>query len=504
MRFQRASGLLLHITSLPSNFGIGDLGPMAYRFVDFLAASKQSIWQILPLTPTGYGDSPYQSFSAFAGNTKMISPELLIEDGLLSVDDVQGAPTGDPDRVDYGAAMEFKNTILAVAFNNFKTAGASKHRDDFDYFCDFAASWLDDYALFRALMKACNDTAWNSWSRELALREPAALAAAQNEHAEEIEAQKFYQYLFFKQWFQLKAYAKQNRVKIFGDMPIFVAHNSSDVWAHPELFKLKADGSPQVVAGVPPDYFSKDGQLWGNPIYRWDAMRATGFRWWIERMSATLQMVDLARIDHFRGFVSAWEVPAEDKTARNGEWVEVPGRELFQAFEANFKELPIVAEDLGVITPEVEQLRDDFGFPGMKVLQFGLGGEASNTYLPHHYTHNTAVYTGTHDNDTVVGWYEEKLKSKDEQAKRELNFCLNYLNSDGTEIHWDFVRAALSSVADLAILQLQDVLGLDSGARMNLPATDKGNWNWRARASMLTQEVSDRLREMTEIYGRAY
>jgi 4-alpha-glucanotransferase len=501
MKFKRASGILLHVTSLPSNFGIGDLGPTAYRFVDFLAVSKQSIWQILPLTPTGYGDSPYQSYSAFAGNTKMISPELLVEDELLSVEDIEGAPTGDPDRVDYGAVMEYKNKILAVAFNNFKNA--HKQRDDFEYFCDFAASWLDDYALFRALMKAHNDAPWNRWSKALALREPAAMAAAHIEHAEEIEAQKFYQYLFFKQWFLLKAYAKQKGVKIFGDMPIFVAHNSSDVWANPGLFKLKEDGSPEVVAGVPPDYFSKDGQLWGNPIYNWDAMREGGFKWWIERLTATLQMVDLVRIDHFRGFVSAWEVPAEDKTARNGEWVEVPGREIFQAFKTNFKELPIVAEDLGVITPEVEQLRDDFGFPGMKVLQFGLGGNSSNTYLPHHYTHNTAVYTGTHDNDTVVGWYEEKLKSKEEHDKRELNFCLHYLNSDGAEIHWDFVRAALSSVADLAILQLQDVLGLDSGARMNLPATDKGNWDWRAQAPMLTREVSDRLREMSEIYGRA-
>jgi 4-alpha-glucanotransferase len=503
MKFQRASGILLHITSLPSDFGIGDLGPMAYRFVDFLAVSKQSIWQILPLTPTGYGDSPYQSYSAFAGNTKMISPERLIEDGLLSPDDLQDVPAGDPDRVDYGAVMDFKNRILDIAFHNFKQAAGGTHLDDFEYFCDFAASWLNDYALFRALMKANNDAAWNTWSCDLALRDPVALAAAAHDLAEEIEAQKFYQYLFFKQWFQLKAYAKQHGVKIFGDMPIFVAHNSSDVWAHPEFFKLKDDGSPLVVAGVPPDYFSKDGQLWGNPIYSWDAMRATGFQWWIERMSAALQMVDLVRIDHFRGFVAAWEVPGEDTTARNGEWVEVPGREIFQAFKAAFKELPIVAEDLGVITPEVEALRDDFGFPGMKVLQFGLGGDASNTYLPHHYTQNTAVYTGTHDNDTVVGWYEEKLKSKEEPAKRELDFCLKYLNSDGEEIHWDFVRVALASVADLAILQLQDVLGLDSTARMNLPATDKGNWNWRARASMLTREVSARLRAMTEIYGRA-
>ncbi|MEW6129005.1 MAG: 4-alpha-glucanotransferase [Acidobacteriota bacterium] len=502
MKLQRASGILLHITSLPGEFGVGDLGPQAYRFIDFLAASKQTIWQILPLTPTGYGDSPYQSYSAFAGNTNMISPELLVEDELLSPADLQDAPTGDPDRVDFGAVVEFKNRILAQAYRNYKNSPSDKHHGDFSYFCDFAETWLDDYALFRALLKAHDDAAWNTWSRKLATREPEAMAQARLELAEEIEAQKFYQYLFFKQWFQLKAYAKQQHVKLFGDMPIFVAHNSSDVWAHPELFKLNEDGSPTVVAGVPPDYFSEDGQLWGNPIYRWEGMRASEFEWWIERMGATLQMVDLVRIDHFRGFISAWEVPAGDRTAKHGKWVEVPGREVFQAFKANFRELPIVAEDLGVITPEVEALRDDFQFPGMKILQFGLGGDARNTYLPHHYPRNAVVYTGTHDNDTVVGWYQEKLQSENPHSRRELNFCLKYLNSTGEAIHWDFIRAALASVADIAILQMQDVLGLNTGARMNLPATEKGNWNWRVRAEMMTKEVSERLREMTEIYGR--
>lgn len=503
MSFKRASGILLHITSLPSEYGIGDFGRMAYAVADFLAASKQGLWQILPLTPTGFGDSPYQSYSAFAGNTNMISPEKLLQEGLLSKDDLADTPKFNVDRVDFDAVIKFKTAILAKAFQQFKASANSQQRNEFETFCSYARRWLNDYALFRALMKAHNDSAWNTWPKDLALRDEAALVLARKDLHDEIEAQKFYQYLFFKQWFQLKAYCTEKRIQIVGDMPIFVAHNSSDVWANPELFKLKEDGSPEVVAGVPPDYFSEDGQLWGNPIYNWDAMRETNFQWWIERLRETLKLVDLVRIDHFRGFAAAWEVPAEDKTARNGEWVEVPGRELFETLQQAFEELPVFAEDLGVITPDVEQLRDDFNLSGMKVLQFGLGGDASNTYLPHHYTRNTVVYTGTHDNDTVVGWYESRKQSKEAYAKRELNFCLKYLHSTGEEIHWDFTRAAFSSVADTAIIQLQDLLGLDTNARMNLPATEEGNWNWRVRASMLTREVSDRLREMTELYSRA-
>jgi 4-alpha-glucanotransferase len=503
MSFKRASGILLHITSLPGDFGIGDFGRMAYAVVDFLAASKQALWQILPLTPTGFGDSPYQSYSAFAGNTYMISPEKLLQEGLLSNDDLADIPEFSVDRVDFNAVIKFKTEILGKAFHNFKHSTNAHQRMEFETFCSYARRWLNDYALFRALMKAHNDSAWNTWPRELALRDEAALVVARKELHDEIEAQKFYQYLFFKQWFQLKAYCAEKRVKIVGDMPIFVAHNSSDVWANPQLFKLKENGAPVVVAGVPPDYFSEDGQLWGNPIYNWEAMGETNFQWWIERLRETLKLVDLVRIDHFRGFAASWEVPAEDKTARNGKWVEVPGRDLFETLQQTFEELPVFAEDLGVITPDVEKLRDDFNLPGMKVLQFGLGGDAGNTYLPHHYTRNTVVYTGTHDNDTVVGWYESRKENKEAYAKRELNFCLKYLNSTGEEIHWDFTRAALSSVADMAIIQLQDLLGLDTNARMNLPATEEGNWNWRVRASMLTREVSERLREMTELYSRA-
>jgi 4-alpha-glucanotransferase len=502
MRFKRTSGILLHITSLPGEFGIGELGPMAYTFVDFLSSSKQRLWQILPLTPTGFGDSPYQSYSAFAGNTNMISPERLVMEGLLASQDLQDAPVFDEDRVHFEAAINFKTAILAKAYENFKQSAHHPLRAEFDAFCNYARKWLNDYALFRALLKAHHGAAWNAWPKALALRDEAALVLARKELHDEIEAQKFYQYLFFKQWFQLKAYAAEKRVQIVGDVPIFVAHNSSDVWANPQLFKLKEDGSPQVIAGVPPDYFSEDGQLWGNPIYDWEAMRESGFLWWIERLRETLKLVDFVRIDHFRGFAAAWEVPAEDQTAKHGRWVDVPGRELLEALKKAFDDLPVFAEDLGLITPDVEALRDDFQLPGMKVLQFGLGGDSSNTYLPHHYPHSAVVYTGTHDNDTVVGWYESKRQSADEHAKRELDFCLKYLHSSGEEIHWDFIRAALSSVADTAIIQLQDLLGLDGNARMNLPATEEGNWNWRVRASLLTTDVSDRLKEMTELYGR--
>ena len=502
MRFTRSSGVLLHITSLPGDEGIGDFGTAAFRFADYLSVSRQSLWQILPLTPPGFGDSPYQCYSAFAGNTRMISLEQLVGDGLLSPGDLEDRPSFNEDRVQFAEVAAYKDPLLAKAFHNFKQSSRAEQRHDFESFCRYAKNWLDDYALFRALMDVYRGAAWNTWQKDLAFRHEEALVAARKELREAVEAQKFSQYLFFKQWLRLKTYCNERGIRIVGDMPIFVAHNSADVWAHPELFKLDADGRPTVVAGVPPDYFSEDGQLWGNPIYNWERMEATGFTWWVNRMRATLDTVDMVRVDHFRGFVAAWEIPAREPTARHGKWVPVPGRALFSALDEAFDELPVLAEDLGLITPDVEALRDELGLTGMKVLQFGLGGNASNTHLPHHYTRNSVVYTGTHDNDTVVGWYEERLKGKEEYAARELTFCRRYLGAGGDDIHWDFNRAALSSVADLAILQLQDLLGLDTGARMNLPATEEGNWNWRVRAALLTREVSDRLREMTEIYGR--
>jgi 4-alpha-glucanotransferase len=507
MRFARSSGVLLHPTSLPGRFGIGDLGREAYAFVDFLGASGQSFWQVMPLGPTGYGDSPYQSFSAFAGNTLLISPEQLAEDGLLSDDDLKSAPEFDSGRVNFGQAIKFKKSILKKAFDNFTRASNSNLREQVNGFRHYAGAWLPDYALFAALKDARDGAAWNTWEPGLARREQKAIAEAREELGGEVDAQEFYQYLFFKQWLGLKAYCMQKGVKIIGDMPIFVAHNSADVWAHPELFKLDAEGNPTVVAGVPPDLFSETGQLWGNPLYDWDRMRSAGYRWWVERLRAMLRAVDVARIDHFRGFAACWEVPAGDETAVSGRWVKVPGKELFEALKQALGELPVLAEDLGTITPDVHALRDKLGFPGMRVLQFAFGGGSDNAHLPHNYVRSAVVYTGTHDNDTVVGWFNggagETTTLSAEQVERERRHCLKYLGTDGKEIHWDFIRAALASVADIAIIPLQDLLGLDSSARMNVPASEEGNWGWRFKQGALTEELSRRLKGMTEIYGRA-
>jgi 4-alpha-glucanotransferase len=508
MSFQRSSGILLHPTSLPGRFGIGDMGAEAYAFVDFLAASGQHLWQVLPLGPTGYGDSPYQCFSAFAGNTLLISPQRLVNESLLVADDLASVPAFNQERVDFDGVIKFKNALLRPAFERFKEEITSAQlRSEFQSFSQQAASWLDDYALFRALKDAHGGAMWNEWEQPLARRDHEALERARRELHDEVEAQRFYQYLFFKQWSELRAYAHEHGVTIVGDIPIFVSYDSADVWTHPHLFKLDERGVARVVAGVPPDYFSATGQLWGNPIYNWEQMRADGFYWWIERMRATLRLFDIIRLDHFRGFAACWEVPGGDKTAEHGRWVEVPGRDLFTAIKQALGELPIIAEDLGVITPDVERLRDDFGLPGMRILQFAFGGgNPHNRDLPHNYIQNVVVYTGTHDNDTTVGWFNSHAREgstrDEEQIKREREFCLKYLNTDDHEIHWDFIRAALSSVADLAIIPLQDVLGLGTEARMNLPASTSGNWNWRCPQGALTDELSARLKEMTETYGR--
>lgn len=507
MEFPRSSGILLHPTSLPGGTGIGDLGPAAYGFVDFLSSSGQSLWQFLPLGPTGYGDSPYQCFSSFAGNTLLISPEKLVEQGLLSKGDLLRAPRAKSDRIDFGSVIKLKSELLHKAFERFKQSAAPEAKQDFEHFTGFARPWLDDYALFRAIGARNHGAVWNRWEPGLAHREPGAIERARRELAEEIESQRFFQYLFFRQWMEIKSYCGEKGVKVIGDMPIFVAHNSSDLWTHRELFKLDGEGNPRVVAGVPPDYFSKTGQLWGNPLYDWDRMRETGFKWWIDRLRLALQLFDIIRIDHFRGFAATWEVPGGDETAENGKWVKVPGRELFKALEKELGELPIIAEDLGLITPDVIALRDELGLPGMRVLQFAFGSDTRDMHLPHNYVKNTVVYTGTHDSDTVVGWQEseegETSTRNAEQIERERKFCLKYLNTDGEEIHWDFIRAAFSSVAVLAIIQMQDLLGLGSFARMNIPASEEGNWNWRMPAGALTEELAARLKDMTELYGRA-
>jgi 4-alpha-glucanotransferase len=508
LSFPRSSGILLHPTSLPGKFGVGDLGDEAYRFVDFLAASNQSLWQVLPLGPTGYGDSPYQCFSAFAGNTLLISPERLLHAGLLSAEDLARTPAFDEEKVDFGNVIKFKNKLLLKAFERFRQGTDSSLREDFEQFSHGASSWLNDYALYRALKDAQGGKAWNEWEPQFTRRDAAALAGARERLREEIEAQKFYQFLFFKQWAALKAYCHERDVKLVGDIPIFVARDSADVWMNPDQFKLDEAGNPLVVAGVPPDYFSTTGQLWGNPIYNWDKMLADGFRWWIERVRATLHIFDIVRIDHFRGFAASWEIPGRDKTAEHGRWVNVPGRELFTAIKQALGDLPIIAEDLGVITPDVEALRDDFGLPGMRILQFAFGGDPKNKDLPHNYVHNSVVYTGTHDNDTTVGWFTSQPGAGStrnmEQIERERNFSLDYLNSNGREIHWDFIRAVLASVSNTAIIPLQDLLGLATQARMNLPNSTTGNWVWRYRADALTHEVGERLKNLTRIYGREH
>ncbi|MGB8510048.1 MAG: 4-alpha-glucanotransferase, partial [Pyrinomonadaceae bacterium] len=495
MRFPRACGILLHPTSLPGRFGVGDLGEEAYRFVDFLAKAGQSLWQVLPLGPTGYGDSPYQCFSAFAGNTLLISPERLVTDGLLADSDLTDANSSfSARRVEFGPAIEFKDRLLKKAFENFKRGVVSSLRDGFEAFNTESAAWLEDYALYRAMKDLRGGVAWNKWEAPVVRRDADALALARQSLGDEIEAQKFYQFLFFRQWSALRAYCREKGVRIVGDIPIFVAHDSADVWTQARQFKLNEDGSPRVVAGVPPDYFSATGQLWGNPIYDWERQRDEDFRWWVERMTGTLRLVDIVRVDHFRGFAACWEIPGGDLTAERGSWVNAPGRELFQAIRQALGELPIIAEDLGVITPDVDALRDEFGFPGMRILQFGFGGDARNKDLPHNYVSNSVVYTGTHDNDTTIGWFNSSAaggsSTRDAaQIEREREFCLGYLDTGGKEIHWDFIRAVLASVSDTAIVPLQDVLGLGTEARMNLPASTSGNWAWRFESRALTPEI---------------
>lgn len=506
MKFPRASGILLHPTSLPGKYGIGDLGPEAYSFVDFLVDAGQTYWQILPLGPTGYGDSPYQCFSAFAGNPLLISPERLIEDELLTHHQLADRPDFPSHKVEFGSVYDWKNRILPLVYESFHHTTSVELRGRFESFMQQNDWWLEDYAAYKAIKFSQGLRPWYEWPTPLKLREKGAMAAISEELFDAIQAEKFYQFLFFRQWEALKEYANRHGVKIIGDVPIFVALDSADVWCNQSKFKLNDDGSPRVVAGVPPDYFSKTGQLWGNPIYNWESMKADGFHWWIARVAHTLKTNDIVRIDHFRGFAASWEVPGGDKTAENGRWVDVPGKELFLALKRALGELPVIAEDLGVITPDVEELRDGFGFPRMKILQFAFGGDANNHDLPHNYTSNCVAYTGTHDNDTTVGWWLSQAgagSTRDaEEISHERDFCLKYLNTDGDEIHWEMIRAAWASVAHTAIAPLQDLLGLGTEGRMNLPASTAGNWFWRFQKDALTPEIAERLRELSETFGR--
>ena len=494
----RVSGILLHPTSLPSKFGIGDLGQEAYIFIDFLAANYQQIWQILPLGPTGYGHSPYLCYSAFAGNALLISLENLCTKGLLTEEDLGNLPEFPADRVDYDLVIATKLPLLEKASQNFYTQASPGDWEEFHQFCASQADWLDDYALFMAIKAAHGDVEWTSWEADIAKREPEAIKNWQQSLEKEIFLHKYIQFLFFSQWGKLRHYAHEKGVRIFGDLPIYVAPDSADVWAHPELFCLdEATGKPALMAGVPPDYFSATGQLWGNPVYNWTELAKTNFAWWVRRVEVTLEYVDLVRIDHFRGFQAFWAVEAPADNAMEGRWIEAPGADFFRVLQDKLGHLPIVAEDLGIITPEVEALRDQFQLPGMKVTHFAFDSDRANPFLPYNYpSTNCVAYTGTHDNDTTIGWFA----GRSPQEKQRVMDYLGCIDAQG--INWSLIRLVFSSIANQAVIPMQDILGLDTQGRMNFPGQAEGNWNWRYRKDLLTVSMGNYLKELTYIYGR--
>jgi 4-alpha-glucanotransferase len=501
MKFPRRSGVILHPTSLPGPFGIGDLGDAAYRFVDFLVQAHQYYWQVLPLSPTGYGDSPYQGLSALAGNPMLISPDKLVEDGLLSKDAIGNIPPFPPDGVDYGLVIQHKTELLDLAFSRFRQGASSSLRQAFARFRDEQSPWLGDFSLFMALKEAHQLHPWHEWEPELVTRQPQALARARQSLAIEIEKQEFRQWQFFDQWLAVKRYANENQIRIIGDIPLYVADDSSDVWANTRLFYFDPGLQPTVVSGVPPDYFSNTGQLWGHPIYRWDVMKQEDYSWWISRFQMAFTQADVVRIDHFRGFYNYWEVPAGEETAVNGRWLDGPGADLFRTVTSKLGDVSIIAEDLGDFDVRsragVDALRSEFGYPGMKVLQFAFGDGAIDPFLPHNYRHDFVVYTGTHDNDTTVGWYQAT------STEKERDYARRYLARDGSDIAWDLIRLGWGSVADTAMTTVQDLLSLGHDARMNTPSTTGApNWCWRLRPGQLNDDIAARLGEMTRLYGR--
>ena len=488
----RCSGILMHITSLPGPYGIGTMGKQAYEFIDFLESAGQSCWQILPLNPTGYGDSPYQSCSTFAGNHYLIDLDTLIAEGLLLPEEVAGIRWNDIDtRVDFGLLYDNRLNVLNLAYSRFAGSG------DFDRFCAENSSWLPDFSLFMALKYQCGGKPWYQWDRALKFREPEALEKARKELAEEIRFQSFVQYLFFKQWKALRDYAHGKGIRIIGDVPIYVPYDSVDVWMDTYLFQLDEDLNPTAVAGCPPDGFSAEGQLWGNPLYRWDILKEQNYAWWIRRLAAAGELYDMVRMDHFRGFESYWSVPFGDDTAQNGHWVKGPGMDLINAVKEGLPNLAIIAEDLGFLTPEVLQLRDDSGFPGMKVLEFAFDSKEPSNYMPYTYTPNTVCYTGTHDNMTMRQWFDAADPSDIQDAKDYMDI------SDDADLVWGMIRMGLASVSDLCIIQMQDFLDLGAEARMNFPGTLSDlNWTWRAKDDIINKSLADRVRKLTEIYGR--
>lgn len=529
MKLKRKSGILVHPTSFPSKFGIGDLGEYSYKFIDFLREANQKLWQILPLNPTSFGDSPYQCFSTFAGNYLLISPYILIDEGYLNEKDINNIPNFNARKVEYSNVISYKNSLFKKAYQNFKLHSNKLQRSNYNNFCKKNSSWLNDYALFVALKQyfieerkndvnskeyqnyfkknkgfitenCINDffygAVWNSWPEDIANREQKSIEKYINKLSESIEYEKFLQYEFFRQWDNLKKYANNNNIKIIGDLPIFVAMDSCDVWSNPNLFHLDTAGNPTVVAGVPPDYFSETGQLWGNPLYKWNLHKETEYKWWVDRISECLKLVDIIRIDHFRGFESYWAVKYGEETAINGEWVKGAGKDFFDILQKKLGTLPIIAEDLGLITPEVEFLRDSLNLPGMKILQFAFDEDEENDYMPHNISNcNCVIYTGTHDNDTTVGWYEKAPESYKDHFRR-------YMNTPGTDPAWDLIRLAFSSVASYAIIPIQDIMGLNSHDRMNTPGLPWGNWQFRYTEEMLADNLIYKLNYLTNLFNR--
>lgn len=495
---RRSSGVLLHITSLPSGFGIGDLGPGAYRFADFLVDSGQAFWQVLPLNPTNpaTGNSPYTSTSSFAGNPLLIDPGWLVEAGWLSEDALTNPPQAAGDRVDYDGVIAYKTPLFEKAFEEFKKARAPHL---YTSFCQENADWLEDYATFMAFKEHFGGVVWSDWPAEIRDRQPEAMDNLKAEVQERIQYEKFLQFVFYRQWHALKRYCNDRCVQIIGDIPYYVSYDSADVWTHPEIFKLDEHKKPQCVAGVPPDYFSETGQLWGNPVYDWNRLQASGYAWWVRRMRLCLHHFNMVRIDHFRGFVAYWEVPAGEDTAINGRWVEAPVVDFVNTLLKYFPNLPIIAEDLGLITPDVREVIERFGFPGMRLLLFAFDDTLPrNPYAPHNHVRNCVVYTGTHDNNTVKGWFSTETSDED----RTRLFAYLGREAPYEALHWALIRLAYSSVANLVLIPMQDILGLGGETRMNLPATSDGNWGWRLQAEQITPEVTDRLRQMVHLFGR--
>lgn len=497
---KRGSGILLHITSLPSRFGIGDLGPDAFTFVDFLAKSGQKYWQLLPLNPTnpGGGNSPYYSSSAFAGNPLMISPELLRKDGLLSKSDLTNSPDFPKNKVDFDTVITYKEKLFQIAFQNFKN---NNHHltEAYSEFCSEHSLWLNDFTMFTALKNHFDQKIWLEWPKEIRESQSDAVQSFKEKLKEQIEFGKFLQFVFFQQWNKLKKYCEEKSVEIIGDVPYYVSLDSAAVWMNYQIFKLEENRHPTHIAGVPPDYFSKTGQLWGNPVYRWDTLKEQKYKWWINRLNHNLAIYHWIRIDHFRGFVGYWEVEASEKTAINGKWVNAPAEDFFNTLLQENPQLPIIAEDLGVITDDVKEIIQKFNFPGMRILQFAFSENiANNSYAPHNHIPNCLVYTGTHDNNTIKGWFQEEI---DTETKKRLFKYIGYPVKP-KDIHWELIRLALMSVANMAIVPIQDILGLNSDAKMNRPGTANGNWRWRLAPGQISKSVIQKLREMTEIYGR--